>query len=340
MARGAKVTVAGAGALGLCSALALADAGCAVTVCDPQHEASASAVAAGMLAPVLEAVLDARATPPFDVSLAARDRWPGLEARAGVPLDRAGAMAVGGEAWLAGVAAGLIRLGLRGIDLPRRTAEALAPGLAAEFGHAVLVREDWRLEPRGALAALRRAAEAAGVVFRTERVTEIGAADWLVIATGADRGLVELAPELAVLTPIKGQIARYPQLPGSGVSIRGEGVYAAPSSAGLAVGATMEVGASDLTPDPESLAPRIAAGTRLFPQLAALTPEVAVGVRAATPDGMALVGMSSAPKVILATGARRNGWLFAPLIAEIVCACATGSDAGPYAGRFDPARVR
>src|SRR5512146_1033213 len=129
MTRGAKVTVAGAGALGLSTALALADAGCEVTVYDPAAGANASAVAAGMLAPVFEAVLDPEAAPAFALLLAARDLWPALEARAGVRLDRSGAMAVGEEAWLAGVDAALIRLGVHGIDLPRRTAEALAPGL-------------------------------------------------------------------------------------------------------------------------------------------------------------------------------------------------------------------
>src|SRR5512146_1185390 len=154
---GAKVTVAGAGALGLCSALALADAGCRVTVFDPEPEGNASAVAAGMLAPVFEAVLDPEAAPFFDILLAARDLWPVLEARAGVRLDRSGAMAVGGEDWLAGVQAALIRLGVHGIDLPRRTAADLAPGLSPAVAHAVLVREDWRLEPSQAIAALRSA---------------------------------------------------------------------------------------------------------------------------------------------------------------------------------------
>jgi glycine oxidase len=338
MTGGAKVTVAGAGALGLCSALALADAGCAVTVCDPQGQGLASGVAAGMLAPVFEAALDSQAFGHFDILTAARDLWPGLEARAGVALDRSGAMAVGDEAWLAEVRAALGRLGVHGVDLPRRTAAALAPGLAPAFDQAVLVREDWRLEPRAALAALRRAAAAAGVAFRQAAVTGPGDADWLVIATGADRGLAEVAPELGRLTPIKGQIARYPGLAGAGVSVRGQGAYAAPAATGLAIGATMEIGVADAAPDPPALAPLLEAGARLFPQLAEARYTVAAGVRAATADGLPLAGRSSAPGVILAVGARRNGWLLAPLIGQVVSACVTGAEAGPYARRFDPAR--
>jgi glycine oxidase len=338
MTGGAKVTVAGAGALGLSAALALADAGCAVTVCDPHGAGLASGVAAGMLAPVFEAALDAQAAAHFDILTAARDLWPGLEARAGVALDRSGALAVGDEAWLAGVRAALGRLGEHGIELPRRTAQALAPGLSGAFDQAILVREDWRLEPKPALAALRRAAEAAGVVFRPEPVTGVGGADWLVIATGADRGLAGVAPELGVLTPIKGQIARYGGFPGAGVSVRGEGAYAVPCEDGLAVGATMEAGATDATPNPKALAPLLKAGARLFPQLAGADHAVAVGVRAATPDGLPMAGLSWAPRVILATGARRNGWLLAPLVAQVVAACVTGAEAGPYAHRFDPRR--
>ena len=74
MTGGPNVTVAGAGALGLCAALALADAGCRVEVCDPDPRASASAVAAGMLAPVFEAILDAETAPACGST--ARARWP------------------------------------------------------------------------------------------------------------------------------------------------------------------------------------------------------------------------------------------------------------------------
>ena len=86
MSRGADVIVAGAGALGLSVALALADAGCRVTVCDPADEPRASAVAAGMLAPVFEAVLDAAAAGDLDLLLAARNLWPALAARTGTLL--------------------------------------------------------------------------------------------------------------------------------------------------------------------------------------------------------------------------------------------------------------
>jgi glycine oxidase len=158
-----RVTVAGAGALGLSCALALADAGFAVTVCDPGPPlANASAVAGGMIAPVFEAVLDAAAAPHFDLLLAARDMWPALEVRSGVQLDRAGALAAGRAEWLQTLVAGVTRLGLHATEIPRRAVEALAPGLAPGFESALFNREDWRLDARAALGALRAAAASAG----------------------------------------------------------------------------------------------------------------------------------------------------------------------------------
>jgi glycine oxidase len=331
------VTVAGAGALGLSAALALADAGCSVVVCDP-GEPRASAVAAGMLAPAFEAVLDPVAAPHADLLFAARNLWPALAERAGVALDRSGALAVGDDTWLDGVAAGLVRLGLRGAELGRATIEALAPRLSPGLQRALLVREDWRLEPRAALAALRAACEAAGVVFRAERVSRRGEADALVLATGYAKALADVAPELSVLTPIRGQILRFSGERGGAVSVRTAGAYAVPGADGLAVGATMEAGREDLTPDPAALAPLSAALASLYPHLAQATFGWGVGVRAATPDGLPLAGPSSTPGVILATGARRNGWLLAPLAAQVVAACVTGRDPGPYAARLDPQR--
>jgi glycine oxidase len=331
-----RVTIAGAGALGLSTALTLADAGCAVTVCDPGG-ANASSVAAGMLAPVFEAVLDAAARPHFDLMLAARNEWPALAARTGIALDRTGAVAVGGLDWLAEVAASLTALGLHPSEIPARAARALAPGLSEALGPALLTREDWRIEAQAALAALRAAAADAGVAFRAQPLDGSGDAEFLVIATGAGAGLAGVAPELVRLSPIKGHIVRF-DAPASGASVRTRGVYAAPGQGVIAVGATMEAGRADAAVDDAVAAPFVAAGAELFPALREAPYRVMAGVRAATPDGLPLVGRSAAPGVLLAVGARRNGWLLAPLVAKVVAAYVTGRDTGRYAAQFDPRR--
>lgn len=337
MRKGPRVTVAGAGALGLSCALALADAGCAVALCDPAAPlANASGVAGGMLAPVFEAVLDAEAAPHFDLLLAARDLWPGFAQRARIGLDRAGALAAGRAAWLAGLSAKAAGLGVHLSELPRAAAVRLAPGLSPALEGAVLNREDWRLDAPAALLALRHAAEAAGVEIRREAVRGRGDADVLVVATGAAPS--GLAPELARLQPIKGHILRVATTGVGGVTVRGEGVYAVPAGGGLAVGATMEPGVADAAVDPAKAQPLRAAGAALFPAIGAAPFELFAGVRAATPDGLPLVGWSAEPGVVLATGARRNGWLLAPLVARLAAACVTEGEPGSHAAGLDPRR--
>ncbi len=338
MRRGAKITVAGAGALGLTTALALADAGAQVTVFDPAGPAdNASGVAAGMLAPAFEAVLDAATAPQFDLLSAARDLWPALEARIGVRVDRSGAVAVGETDYLARTETGLRALGLHPTELERRALDGLAPGLAPRWTRGFLVREDWRIEAGQTLAALRRAAVTAGVVFRPERATGFEGGERLVIATGNGRDLAVVAPELANLSPIKGHILRA-RAAHDGVVVRGQGAYVTGAPGDLTIGATMQAGLADRSVEPGQVDALRAAGTRLFPAFASADFTAETGVRAATPDGLPMVGRGRHNGVLLAVGARRNGWLLAPLVARLIVACVTEGEVGPYAERLNPAR--
>jgi glycine oxidase len=122
------------------------------------------------------------------------------------------------------------------------------------------------------------------------------------------------------------------------MSLRGEGAYVVPAAGGLAIGATMEPGVSDPAVDPMRGPPLREAGERLFPAVVGAPFRLLAGVRAATPDGLPMVGASSEPGVLVAAGARRNGWLLAPLVAQIIAACVTGRDPDPYAARFEPRR--
>jgi len=339
MSRTPTIAVAGAGALGLTTALALADAGCAVQLFDPAPLGdSASGVAAGMLAPVFEALLDAEARPHLDLLLAARNLWPALEARIGVRIDRAGAVALGDAAFLGQMDQGMRDLGLHPIGLRRRTLEALAPGLAATWREGVLTREDWRIEPLAVLEALRRAAVEAGVVFHARAATGFEGADRLVVASGAARDLAVVAPSLAALTPIKGQIARLLTPLAPGLVLRSADAYLVPVAGGVAAGATMQPGIEDRTVDPAVTDRLRLAAEALIPGLAEAPTTAAAGVRAATRDGLPLVGQGRHPGVLLAVGARRNGWLLAPLVARLITACVTEGEAGPYAARLEPAR--
>ncbi|MFA7262231.1 MAG: FAD-dependent oxidoreductase [Caulobacter sp.] len=314
-ATGASVTVAGAGALGLCIALALARRGREVVVLDPAAPGdNASGVAAGMLAPVFEAALDPLSGDHLDLLRAARDAWPDF---APVAIDRTGAVWRGPDAGR--IEARLDALGARW----RRTADG------------PFTDEDWRLDPGAAMTVLYAQAARAGVRFET-RPADPAEAGRLVVATGA--GGAGLAPELARLTPIKGHILRVAGGPATGPVLRGEGVYLCPDPAAAILGATMETGRDDPRVDPDQVAALKQLGETLWPGISALRARAETGVRAGTADGLPLVGPSARPGVLLAAGARRNGWLLAPLVAGIIAAYLAGEDPGPWAARLDPRR--
>jgi glycine oxidase len=314
-----KVLVAGGGVVGWSVALALARAGARVTVHDPAPLGdNASGVAAGMLAPVFESLFDGC---PAHLALLrrARDLWPELATSIGLTLERSGAMAVGASEEMDVWAPGLAEAGASFSRLSPSQAVARAPWLAPGLG-AIWTDEDWRLEPLPALAAFRAAGERAGVQVLAVPVTGYGGdgADALVVASGASRSLISLAPELSALVPIKGHILRAPDLKLTGPVARAAGGYVCPSPRGALVGATMETGRDDRAVDPDVVARLRALGASVAPGIAAARLTAAAAVRATTPDGLPLVGASQSPGVWLAAGARRNGWLLAPLIAEAI----------------------
>lgn len=319
----ARVAVAGAGAIGSAVALTLARAQFDVTLFDPSPAGdNASGVAAGMLAPVAEAVFDPVSTPHLAVLRRARDRWPAFAEGLDLAILRDGLRVEGRADWLAGVAA---RFDALGVPFQR-------------LDGALVDAEDWRVEARPALAALRTAFDALGGRFEPRALTaaDLPAFDAVVLATGAADG-GGLAPELSALTPIKGQILRADRGPATGPVIRGEGVYVCPGDS-PAIGATMETGRDDLIVDPAATDALRAAAIRLRPELAEAVLTTEVGVRAATPDGLPLVGWGATPGVMLAVGARRNGWLLAPLVADLVASYLKGDNPGPDAALFDARR--
>lgn len=327
---GANVAVAGAGALGSAVALRLARLGFGVTVFDPAPlGANASGVAAGMLAPMSEALFDPPSREHLNLMRRARDLWPDFAVALCIELSRSGVRVEGRPAWRDEVLARMRALG------------------AAE---AAFIAEDWRLDARQALSALRTAAERAGAVFESVAVDTFqpGALrladgreepfEALVLATGPGARDGALAPETNHLSPIKGQILRAPCRGGADLPvIRGEGVYLAPGGS-LAIGATMEHGRDDLAPDFEATRSLRAAAKALRPDLDLDDAEIDVGVRVTTPDGLPLVGWSRKPGVLLAVGARRNGWLFAPLVADLVAAYLTGDNLGSDAEAMNARR--
>lgn len=337
MAISADVAVIGAGVVGLVTALTLARRGARVRLIDEGAPSNASAVAAGMLAPASEAALEGGDAATFLRLLAARDLWPELGSFAGVALDRSGAEVVVEDALALESLQGM----LRRATIPFHPLEPPRLG--------VHLPDDWRLDPVSALQALRRAAEREGVELicgRVDASPERFFLDGRRLVTGVtvvtagyrSKAFEALAPELAVLHPIKGQIAVFEGATGAGPTLRAPGVYLTPQAGGARAGATMEVGKADDVVEPAVVADLAVRAMQLDPALGGRVFRGAAGMRAATPDGWPLVGPSRTPGVILAVGARRNGWLLGPMIAGLVADHVAGQASAELADAFHPGR--
>jgi glycine oxidase len=328
------VIVIGAGALGLCTAAELAGRGHAVTVVDPGG-VNASSIAAGMLAPALESLLEDLSSDHAALLKRARDLWPAFAEAHGLALHREGAEWRGPDAPAA--IAQLHRLGFE--------ARAIKGGLTTA--------DDWRIEPAAALAALARTAGVTPVRGRVARLTgdarrwrveaedgRVWFAPTVVLATGAAAAIPGLPERVAALVdsiqPIRGQLTQIAVDPPRRV-VRASGLYVAPAAGGAVIGATMEPGRRDLEPDSLEARARVEAGLALL-GLPGEAGQTRVGIRGAVPDSLPLAGPASEPGLHLALAPRRNGWLLGPLVAAVVVDGIEGRPPGPDAAALDPLR--
>jgi glycine oxidase len=308
-----------------------------------------------MLAPAFETALDPVCAEHFELLRAARDAWPELIATLDQPpdtLDRSGALHVGladDAVGLADLHAQLQSIGAVSEPLDAAALRRWLPGLSPNWVGGVFTPEDWRLDPLALLAALEAAFDRWGGrrVASTVSLNPNGqffadgqaiSADALVVAAGPGAlGWSDLIPELAALHPIKGQILTFEAPPRGGPVVRGPSAYVAPQSGGAMVGATMEAGRIDLAIDAATVERLRASAIDLFPALATAPLRASAGVRVATADGLPLVGASQVPGVYLAVGARRNGWLLAPLMAGILLDAIAGRSP-TYGAQLRPTR--
>jgi glycine oxidase len=335
--RGLTLAVMGGGAVGLTLAVRAAQGGAATTLFSNDLAVdSASGVAAGMLAPAFEAALDPVSAGHFELLRAARDAWPQMISALDMPdavLDRSGAVRVGSaadEALLTDLEGRLLTLGAAYERLDAATLHRLQPALSPRLAGAVFTPEDWRLDPLTLLRALQAGFDRSGGRRVTAAVSlddrgrfvaegEVVAADVVIVAAGPGAlAWGQLIPELAALTPIKGQILTFAADPRAGPVVRAPQGYAVPQPGGAMVGATMEVGRTDIETDAATVERLRSGAVELFPHLMGADFTARAGVRAATVDGLPLVGASTRAGVHLAVGARRNGWLLAPLIADVI----------------------
>ena len=365
------IVVIGGGIAGLTAARALARSGARVRVVEKgELAAGTSRVAAGMLAPFIEARMEERETLGFGV--AALDVWKRfaetIERESGRSIDyRAdGTILTGVEPDHAAQNRHLSEeyraLGLAIDALHTTEARALEPLLSPRITDSFLSRSDHQVDPRALLAALIAICRDDAAVDLHEReeavrLTEVDGGGWrielsegrslvaptVVLATGASLSIVrDLLPGLSrSVRPVKGTILRIrAELPAITHVIRTPEVYIAPKEDGtIVVGATSEDRGFESLPRLGPLFEILRAVWETIPSLYDATiEEIAVGHRPATIDHAPLIGPTSRTGLLIAGGYYRHGILFAPLAAEIIARYVQTNEIDERYERFSPER--
>jgi len=376
----ADVIVVGGGVIGTAIAWRAAVAGHQVTLIDPDTDDKASLVAAGMLGPVSESVFGEQDL--LALNLHAIERFPAfnaeLEAASGQPtgLRTEGTLAV---AYDSGDLAALDRLtefrhsiGLKAERLDPRACRRLEPFLAPSTRGGVLATGDLSVDNRRYLAALRAAADAAGVRTVVGYVTGVAAglvrfrapadagaeetaelsAPTVVVAAGWGTGRIEGVPDQIrkAIRPVKGQILRL-RHPGNlphiishtiRAIVQGRDIYLVPRADGeLVVGATQEerddrditAGAvHDLLRDAMTAVPAISE---------LILAEASAGRRPGTSDNGPILGpvTPASPQLIVAAGHFRNGVLLSAVTADAVAALLADDQPHQAWTPFNPGRL-
>lgn len=372
-----KVAVVGAGVMGMACALNLAERGAEVIVLDATAriagppDRAASGRAAGLIGPYSESLLEPVEAHPraLELGVESLGLWPAFAQRLGQGgggFARRGALVVASGGAFAGRLLKLSRrareLGARGRLVSRKEIAALAPALGSPADFGVLLEDEAQIAPAPALTAAILALKRAGGTVRAGEVASLEivgptcvgvrlrareagliAADAVVLAPGAfaPPTLIDQAPALEHIRPAKGHLIEIAVEGGEiGQPVRGERLYLLSRSAQvLRVGSTMEFGKRDIAVDPEQVRSLRAELARLAPGLAD-APSLSqwAGVRAMSPDWSPILGRSGAENVFVAAAPSRNGWLLAPIVAEIISKLVFDEPLPPLWAAFGPER--
>jgi len=340
------VAVIGAGVIGLSIAWRLALRGLSVVVFERATVgAGASLAATGMLAAAAEH--EPGCHDLLALALESQRQWPqfraALEAQSGRDIDFR-------EDGTLVVALGrdeVERLRFRH-DLHRRCGlptrwlggpevRALEPALRPSVAAGLYCADDHQVDPRLVMAALRAAfAAAGGRVFEHCAVTGVDLeggrvaglitarescrAPTVVLTAGAWTGNVLAAGLTVPVRPLKGQALAVCTTPDTGTLahiVWTEQIHMAPKSDGrIIVGATVEERGFDGAITAGGLYALLEGARRAFPAIEEMAIEaVWTGFRPSSIDDAPILGATSVPGLVLATGHHRNGYLLAPATA-------------------------
>jgi glycine oxidase len=360
---GRDVVVLGGGVAGLSVAWRLLRLGARVEIV-AGSEPPASMVAAGMLAPMPEGDINPalgrlaseglRSYPRFLEELAEDTDLPTGFQRNGllrVAYSEAEALAIREQVGAYEAA------GMPSRWLDARGCMAAAPGLgAAGLMGGLLSYEEAQVQPDWMLAALRDAVTRRGGAFRDAEAVEVAsrpsgpvvrlstesgreevAADRVVVAMGSWSGTL---PGAAMLVrPVKGQLLAFAGHPGPApILYWGHDYLLTKPDATVVLGATMEEAGFSTEIDEKGEALRKVLD-RLWPALARVPAVGSAGLRPAALDGLPVIGWVKPGSVYAFTAHFRNGFLLAPMTAELAAGEIMGGGDEEMLRRLRPGRL-
>ena len=365
-----KILIAGGGVAGLAIGWRLAGAGGAVEIFERGLAGRQGTwAAAGMLAAAAETGVadDAHAR----LARLGRAQWPDfareLEEASGCSISyrQTGSLLVALDANRAGALSAMARnirdKGERAEFLSAAQARAREPALTADLAGALHAPDDAQVDNRALGGALATAfLRAGGVLHETAPVralhiangrvrgvtTDTGphAADIVIVAAGAWSSLIETGVPGA-LPPVRAAKGQMIAMRGPNVAamprhlLWGPDIYIVPRRDTVLLGATVEDCGFDTSVSRETCERFVAQAVRLAPGLAAWSiAESWAGLRPLAPDENPVLGETGISGLFIASGQFRNGILFAPVIADILCRLVSGAAVDPLVRAFDPRR--
>ena len=332
---------------------------------------AASAAAAGMLAPVTETTFGEDAL--LQLNLESARRWKGfaeeLSFAGGINLadHRRGILHIALDRDQSESLSRLFEyqqeLGLQVQWLSSMACRRLEPALHPSTRAGILAQDDWAVDPRSVLDALRTVLRSAGATLRHGAVVtkvksgpspsvhldtgETIEAGSVVIAAGPWSGQIPGIPSRIsrAVRPVKGQILRLrpaaPLPPPITQILRTEEVYLVPRPGGeIVAGATVEEKGFDTAATAGGVFELLRAAGELVPGIREMElVEVKAGLRPGTPDNAPLLGAVE-PGLVMATGHFRNGVLLAPVTADGIAELLAKGDLPAELAGFDPRRFQ
>jgi glycine oxidase len=357
--------VIGGGVIGVMTALRLSREGLTVTVVDAGEPGDgASARAGGVLAPLLD---QPKPVPLVSWGVRSLARWPEVldewELRDAVGWAL-GALAVAESVQHRTDLERLRPLAEKVDDgvtwLEERDLDSVVPGLGRHVTAGLLYPGAARVDAPRALSALYRRAREVGVRFRwgvpalgvevrgdhvrgVRLAGEVVPGGVVVVAGGAWTGqLLETMGELVPVFPVQGVLVAVADAVAPRLPVFGRGRYVIPRPDGLLLLGGTEAREGFRERPTVAAVRRVMDVADLYPPVRGGTVErVWAGLRPATPDGLPVIGAwPGVEGLAIAAGHYRNGWLLAPVTADLVRAWVLGEPWPEDAAPFRPDRFR